>query len=156
MHFHFPGMVGLLSSGEFFNSAESVPAAFTCFFLQASNSQLYTEENPSTHSSSQLHTTPKLSPGDWDVPWLYQTGCCENSQGRSYSIYRELLRYGEVMNFLPLVRQRARSTGCKLQIKLAWRWGLCYLPSRHCFQFTAPYPFKTKGSRGVNRSFAGF
>lgn len=48
MHFHFPGMVGLLSSGEFFNSAESFPAAFTCFFLQASNSQPRAEESPAT------------------------------------------------------------------------------------------------------------
>lgn len=58
------------------------------------------------------------------------------------------------MNFLSSGRHRARSTGCKLQIKLAG--GLCYLPSRQHFQFTAPNPFKIKGRGGGNQSFLDF
>lgn len=52
-------------SGEFFASAESLRAAFPGFFLPASSSQSHTAQSPSTHSTSQLHTTPKSPPGDW-------------------------------------------------------------------------------------------
>lgn len=50
---------GLLSSGEFFNSAESLTTAFTCFSLQASNSQPPTDKSPSTCVCSWL--VPQVS-----------------------------------------------------------------------------------------------
>lgn len=99
MHFHFPGTAGKgvsLSSGESFSSTETRTAAFTCFFLQASNSPPPTEESPSARGTSRPHTnsgrhgtymTPTSSPGDWAVPRVSQTSCNARIPREAPSLY---------------------------------------------------------------------
>jgi len=114
MHFRFPG------TGPCFlveSCSESLTVAFRCSVpRQGPRSSVprkaqrrQDEQLPAPVCSTRHPPTP--SPRDGAAPSLHQAGGCQNSQGRSQAIYSMLLPYGKVMNFLTLVRHRARSAG---------------------------------------------
>lgn len=103
----------MLSSGEFFSLAGSLRAAFTSILLQASNSLASVHrgkrqrpvDKPAPRRG-QLHPIPPQHYQGIQLLRGFMRLAAERIPKKAPSLYLvNFFRYGEVMNFLALVRQ---------------------------------------------------